>query len=164
MNVVTRALTQNLRDIRTNWAGSGPWLLRLGACVLVLEATVLLSGWVLLRVLDDHHFDTSRRILAEAAGAIPFGLGFSLSMDILAGIRPRIRYLLAMWILCSMGWFIVEVDLPTSAGASLALKIAAFGSLMLVARSLRGLLRKYFAVAPMDRTPARETAERRGRA
>ena len=42
MNVLARALTQNLRDIRANWAGSGPWLRRVGSSLALFVGLGLL--------------------------------------------------------------------------------------------------------------------------
>lgn len=143
VNVVTRALTQNLRNIRTNWAGSAGWLRLVGTCLLVMLGMALLGGWARVLVLDGHQ-DGSRSLLAQAVGAIFFGGSVAIPWILIMRIRRPFRSLPFMWFLFSMSGFIANVDLPYSAGTSFAIQIVALGFLTGIVMLFRAPLRKYF--------------------
>lgn len=144
MNVVMRELTQNLRDIRTNWAGSAGWLLLAVVCVLVMAGRSILGRWSSGEVLDGRT-DVSGALISQTVRSVFFGGAVAIPWILFLRIRRPFRALPIMWCLFSTAGFIADADLPYSSATSFWIKIAAVGFLAGIVTLLRNPVRRYLA-------------------
>ena len=152
MNFVTRALTQNLRDIQTNWAGSSAWLQRMGMIVGTLVVTGALGGWLKNLVLGGAT-EGSRLLLANAVHAVFLGLALAIIFGLGFESRGAHRLFVATWLVGSAFAFLSDLPLPGWASycamAAAGLLLGGFVALF------RVQLRGYFA-------PSRSEKESKG--